>query len=48
MKRVKTYHSPEIEVRGSQRAGSLVEVRLKNGSSLSREAETPAAPQSGP
>jgi 2-methylcitrate dehydratase PrpD len=40
MKRVKTYHSPEIEAKGSERMRSLVEIKLKDGRRLSREAET--------
>ncbi len=39
MKRVKTYHSPEVEARGADRIRSLVEVRLKDGRVLSAEAE---------
>ena len=40
MKRVHTYHSPEIEAKGSERMRSLVEVRLKDGRSFQREAFT--------
>ena len=40
MTRVKTYRSPEIEAKGSDRMRSLVEIRLKDGRALSREAET--------
>ncbi len=40
MARVKTYHSPEIEAKGSDRMRSRVEVRLKDGRVLSRDAET--------
>ncbi|MBI4202912.1 MAG: MmgE/PrpD family protein [Chloroflexi bacterium] len=40
MARVKTYHSPEIEAKGSERMRSLVEVRLKDGRTFSREAFT--------
>lgn len=40
MVRVETYHSPEIEARGSDHIRSLVEVRLKDGRVLSRLAET--------
>ncbi len=40
MKRVKTYHSPEIEAKGSERMRSLIEIKLKDGRTLSREAET--------
>ena len=37
---VETYHSPEIEAKGSDRMRSLVEVRLKDGRVLTRLAET--------
>ena len=40
MERVNTYHSPEIEAKGTDRIRSLVEVHLKDGRTLSREAET--------
>ncbi|MBI4200038.1 MAG: MmgE/PrpD family protein [Chloroflexi bacterium] len=40
MKRVRTYHSPEIEAKGGDRIRSRVEVRLKDGRTLVREAET--------
>ena len=40
MERVKTYHSPEIEAKGSDRIRSLVEVKLKDGRTLTVEAET--------
>ncbi len=40
MKKVKTYHNPEIEAKGSDRIRSLIEIRLKDGRIISREAET--------
>ncbi len=40
MARVKTYHSPEIEAKGSDRMRSLVEVHLKDGRVVSQLAET--------
>ena len=40
IKRVHTYHSPEIEAKGSERMRSLVEVRLKDGRGFQREAFT--------
>ena len=40
IKRVHTYHSPEIEAKGSERMRSLVEVRLKDGRTFQREAFT--------
>jgi len=40
MRRVKTYHSPEIEAKGSDRIRSLVEVKIKDGRTLAVEAET--------
>ena len=40
MARVKTYHNQEIEAKGSEKMRSLVEVRLKDGRSFSREAFT--------
>ena len=40
IKRVHTYHSPEIEAKGSERMRSLVEVRLKDGRAFQREAFT--------
>ena len=40
MKRVRTYRSPEIEAKGADRIRSLVEVRLRDGRTLSAEAET--------
>jgi 2-methylcitrate dehydratase PrpD len=40
MGRVKTYHSPEIEAKGSDRIRSLVEVKLRDGRTLTVEAET--------
>ena len=40
MKRVHTYHSPEIEAKGAEKMRSLVEVRLKDGRAVQREAFT--------
>ena len=40
MTRMKTYHSPEIEAKGSDRIRSLVEVKLRDGRTLTVEAET--------
>lgn len=40
MKRVHTYHSPEIEAKGAEKMRSLVEVRLKDGRTVQREAFT--------
>ena len=40
MKRVKTYHSLEIEAKGNDRIRSLVEVKLKDGRTFTAEAET--------
>ena len=40
MARVKTYHSPEQEAKGAEKMRSLVEVRLKDGRVLTREAFT--------
>ena len=40
MKKVKTYHNPEIEAKGSDRIRSLIEIQLKDGQVISREAET--------
>lgn len=40
MKRVRTYHSPEIEARGADRMRSLVEIHMKDGRMLAREATT--------
>jgi 2-methylcitrate dehydratase PrpD len=40
MTRVHTYHSPEIEAKGAEKMRSLVEVRLKDGRTLQREAFT--------
>ena len=40
MKKVKIYHNPEIEAKGSDRIRSLIEIQLKDGLIISREAET--------
>jgi len=40
MRRVHTLHSSEIEAQGAERMRSLVEIQLKNGQVLSREATT--------
>ena len=40
MKKVKIYHNPEIEAKGSDRIRSLIEIQLKNGQLISRDAET--------
>ena len=40
MKKVKTYHSPEIEAKGSDRMRSRIEIIMKGGQVISRDAET--------
>ena len=40
MRRVHTLHSSEIEAQGAERMRSLVEIQLKSGQVLSREATT--------
>ena len=40
MRRVHTYHSPDIEAKGAEKMRSLVEVRLKDGRTVQREAFT--------
>ena len=40
MQKVKTYHNPEIEAKGSDRIRSLIEIQMKDGRTISREAET--------
>lgn len=40
MKRVNTYHSPDIEAKGADKMRSLVEIRLKDGRTFQKEAFT--------
>ena len=48
MKKVKVYHNPEIEAKGSDRIRSLIEIQLKDGRLISREAETSRGTPSAP